>query len=866
MIELHEYQKEAVLSLNRRFQEHGRALLVAPAGIGKTIKAAAWAKQHIGSGRGLFLCHENRILEQAQAEFRQVLGNEASLGVFHGEQKVFDEVDVCFASFQTFRHWKDAFFPDEFLYVIVDEGHHAGAPTFRPVVDYFMPAYLLGMTATPDRTDDVDIRDIFGEEVVDISLEMAIINRWLTPFEYHVITDNLHPTTLKRLIREEFGEERRVTLLQLNESIFIRLRDDKVAERIMRHNKKTIIFCERIEHAEYFSEFIPGSKPYHTGRGSRENQATLAAFRSGDLQYILAVDKLNEGVDIPDAEVIVFYRNTDSERIFLQQLGRGARKKPGKEKYIVLDFVSNIHRLLALQEMVERIEEARKEREEFDSALMQLSGHGFDFRFTEEQLALFEVVERMKPKYVSDYPKLVEEYSDKNECTADQVRAGSHEKIWWKCSTCGHEWKSVVRHRVNGVGCPACSNYAVTSTNNLVAMYPELAKEYSDKNKLHADQIYARTQAKLWWKCHVCGHAWKATGAYRAQGGGCPACINKVVTKINNLAVVYPDLAKDYSDKNKLPANKVYARTDTKLWWKCHICEYKWQASGYQRAKGGVCPSCTNRAVSSTNNLATTHPELAKEYSGKNKLPASQVKARTHERYWWECQTCGYEWRTDGYSRTNGNGCPSCSNKIATHLNNLSVTHPEIAREYSQKNKLPADKVVIGARRKFWWKCSRCTHEWQTTGTSRSKGSGCPVCNSLAITHPDLAKEYSPRNKLPAAQISAGSSKRFWWKCSTCDHEWQTSASNRAHNKSKGKGYKGTMCPKCARKEAARKTRKFTKPQLLDQLRQLAKELSKLPSRDDIDAACKQGNCASSGTFSKYFGSVPLARKLAGLE
>ncbi|MDZ4221296.1 MAG: zinc-ribbon domain-containing protein, partial [Patescibacteria group bacterium] len=521
MITPHEYQREAVVALNESFETSNRALLVAPPGVGKTLKAAFWAAQHVGKGRGLFLCHENRILEQALLEFRQVLGEDVSLGVFHGERKEFDEVDICFASFQTFRRWKDAFFPDEFLFVIVDEGHHAAAPTFQPVVVYFTPRYLLGMTATPDRTDDRDIRDIFGPEVVNISLEDAIANGWLTPFEYHVVTDNLRTSTLRRLIREEFGENRRVSLAQLNESIFVALRDEQVAERILRLNKKTIIFCERIEHAEHFAEFIPGSKPYHTGRGHKENRETLQAFRDGTLQYILAVDKLNEGVDIPDAEVIVFYRNTDSERIFLQQLGRGARKQPGKEKYIVLDFVSNIHRLLALRKMVETIKHTQGgEQEEFDTSLIHLSGNGFDFRFTTEQLSVFEIVERMKPKFLSDYPALVREYSEKNPFPPEMVRAGTNIKLWWKCATCGHEWQALGNSRAYaGTGCPACANRVVTHTNNLAATHPELAIEYSERNELPADKVIAGTHVILWWKCSKCGHEWQTQGNVRAKMG-----------------------------------------------------------------------------------------------------------------------------------------------------------------------------------------------------------------------------------------------------------------------------------------------------------------------------------------------------------
>ena len=580
------------------------------------------------------MCHENRILEQALGEFRAVLGDEVTLGVFHGERKVFDEVDVCFASFQTFHHWKDAFFLDEFLFIIVDEGHHAAAPTFQPVVKYFTPRYLLGMTATPNRTDDKDIRDIFGPEVVNISLEEAIANNWLTPFEYHIITDNLRTSSLRRLIREELDEERRVSLAQLNESIFIRLRDEQVAERIMEFNKKTIIFCERIEHAEHFAEFIPGSKPYHTGRGYKESRETLQAFRDGGLQYILAVDKLNEGVDIPDAEVIVFYRNTDSERIFLQQLGRGARKKLGKEKYIVLDFVSNIHRLLAIKAMAENVKRAKGGEQEFDTGLIHLSGNGFDFRFTEEQLSIFEIVERMKPKCISDYPELVKEYLEKNELSPEMVRAGTNVKLWWKCSTCGHEWQATGTSRAySGTGCPACAGRIVTSTNNLATAYPELTKEYSEKNELTPDKVYATTDKKLWWKCSTCGHEWQAAGGSRVRGYGCPACAHLIITPTNNLAATHPELAKEYSDRNELPADKVIAGTNKKLLWKCSTCGHEWQAQGNWRTRGSGCPICPRPnkkyGKGNTPELLQQLIDLAKEL--KKKPTTREVNAASKE-------------------------------------------------------------------------------------------------------------------------------------------------------------------------------------------------------------------------------------------
>jgi len=749
MVKLFDYQKVALGALVKWFHTHSIALVVMATGLGKSIVAAFWAKYLIEKKgmRGLFLCHDNFILEQNMAEFKKVMNGEGRFGVFHGKEKEYGEVDVLFASFQTFKDWRKAFFKDEFDFLIVDESHHSQAKTYKKVINYFKPKYLLGVTATPDRMDEKDIRDIFGDEVIDYSLEEAIGRGWLTNVIYHVISDNLNTKALKKIVADVLEKGKKISIKQLNETIFIDKRDEEVASIIESYNpgfkKKTIIFCENIDHAENFSQFIPGSRTCHSKNSDKANRRVLNDFRDGKLTCVLSVDKFNEGIDVPNAEVIVFLRSTDSKRIFLQQFGRGLRKILGKENVIVLDFVANYERVAMVQQLGERIKKITGDLYDLTKEKLQVSGKAFSFNFTDLQLDVLEVIRKIQTKvYISDIPHLALEYSEKNELPADQVIAGTAKKLWWKCSdpNCEHEWQFTGERRVSrGTGCPACAGRVATSKNNLTVTHPELAKEYSDKNKLQPNKVIAKTFEKLWWKCSDpnCEHEWRASGYDRAiNGTGCPGCAKRVATKKNNLAISHPDLAKEYSSKNELPVNKIIAGTNKMIWWRCSKpgCEHEWQATGCNRSRSGYgCPACSGRAATTKNNLTVTHPELAKEYSDKNNLPADQVIAGTGKKLWWKCSKigCEYEWRATGNSRVSkGTGCPACARQVATDKNNLTVTHPELAKEYSDKNDLPADQVLAGTHKSLWWKCSKigCEHEWQAKGDNRLGGGGCPEC------------------------------------------------------------------------------------------------------------------------------------------
>ena len=478
MITPHNYQDDAIIKTRTALEAQKRALVVMATGTGKTIVGAFAIKEFLKLGRGLFLCHNNRILEQSMEQFREVLGPEVTLGVFHGEKKHWDEVNILFASFQTLVDWKHAFFEDEFRFVIVDESHHSQAITFKEVIQYFKPNELIALTATPDRMDQKDIREIFGQEVVNITLEEAIGKGWLAQVEYHLVTDNLSPQRLKKIAREVLDEGKKISLKQLNETIFIKARDEKVAETIQSYGKKkTIVFCESIAHAENFQKFLPNSKVYHSKVGIGKNIETLLEFRSGECQCILVVDKFNEGIDIPDAELIVFLRCTDSKTIFLQQLGRGLRKTPNKSKVIVLDFVGNAERVMMIREMIEKVKFFTVNWAELEKNPLHIQGDGFEFIFTDELIDLFSILQRLQWRYISDIPELLREYSDKNPLLPSEVVAGTPARLWWKCSICEHEWFVSGNRRISqNSGCPACAGRVASKSNNLLVKYPALAR------------------------------------------------------------------------------------------------------------------------------------------------------------------------------------------------------------------------------------------------------------------------------------------------------------------------------------------------------------------------------------------------------
>ena len=180
--------------------------------------------------------------------------------------------------------------------------------------------------------------------------------------------------------------------------------------------------------------------------------------------------------------------------------------------------------------------------------------------------------------------ELAEEWSDKNlPLTPAMVTAGSHKKVYWK-GKCGHEWQAIVKNRVNGSGCPYCAgNKVLTGFNDLASQYPDLAKEWSEKNgEIVPEHVTTGSNYKVWWRCKE-GHEWKSRVADRVAGSGCPYCSGtKLLPGFNDLKTEYPEIAMEWSDQNNdLKPETVNPLSRNNVWWKCAECGYEWKAVIY---------------------------------------------------------------------------------------------------------------------------------------------------------------------------------------------------------------------------------------------------------------------------------------------
>src|SRR3989344_5488731 len=386
MIILRPAQVLAVPAARKALREESRALVVLASAHGKML-ASALIWHGFRKGPGLFLAHTNGILDHAMEEYPRVYGKRVKTALYNGQSKDIEGAQIIFATFQTMAQHLTDFPQDHFNWMTVDESHHSQARTWRRVIEHFT-CPRLGITATPDRMDMLDIRQIFGPEVVNITFEEAIARGWLPKIEYHLLTDHaFDPSVVDQLTHEVVERGERLSLNDVNRRLFVRARDEEVARIISSYDEKTIVFCRTIEHAEHFCRFLSEADTYHSRQIDDHNRIVLEDLRDGEIKRVLAVDAFNEGIDIPEVGLLVFYRSTKSETIFRQQLGRGLR--PVKDKLVVLDFVGNVERVIFLKKMSDRIVELRDQflpphdpmpgPDKPDS--VHVSGVGFDFTF-----------------------------------------------------------------------------------------------------------------------------------------------------------------------------------------------------------------------------------------------------------------------------------------------------------------------------------------------------------------------------------------------------------------------------------------------------------------------------------------------------
>lgn len=395
------YQQEALEILQgTRDSRKTEALVVLASGLGKTALAAFDAKAYLSDGgRLLYLCDQNHILGQARKTFRTVLGNKFSFASLHGGSMDLDSMHKAkcvFSSFQTMREWQEVFAPGSFDYIVVDEGHHIHASTYRSTLSYFRHDFLLGLTATPDRADLQDIRSIFGEEVYSLPLEKALALGHLTPVRYVLLSPRAEG------FEELLEDAAYLSVKDLDQRLFNKQTDDEVATTIRQYtagiaDPRTMVFCPSIEDCDQFTSFLPDSSPIHSKLTRGEQDRRLDRFRVGSLPTVLTVDKFNEGLDVPEANLIVFRRSTGSRTIFLQQLGRGLRRAQGKDEVVVLDFVGNCQRLEMVHDMWQSVANIRSTLIDGETPDTAVSCFNVFSESTEEIIEIIRKV-RSRPK------------------------------------------------------------------------------------------------------------------------------------------------------------------------------------------------------------------------------------------------------------------------------------------------------------------------------------------------------------------------------------------------------------------------------------------------------------------------------------
>lgn len=343
-LEPNQIQLEALESLDfyRETQQWDRGIVIMPTGTGKTILSALDANR-VGPPI-LFLVHRLDILKQSIDAYKKTWPS-ATIGILTGEQKENEmDCDILFASKDTLRQPQQLqrFSCDHFRYIVVDEVHHGQSHSYKEIFRHFMPKFMLGMTATPDRADRKDIFELFQyRKIFETTLQDAIDRGFLVPYTYYGLTDNIDYSSIRFQ-----GQKYRVD--DLERKLIIPERNQAILDEynLKGEGDKAIGFCVSISHADRMTEFFAQhgitAASIHSQAPNRDE--LLRRFRSDEIQVAFTVDLFNEGIDFPNVRVLLFLRPTESKTVFLQQLGRGLRLCTGKDRVRVLDFIGNYHR------------------------------------------------------------------------------------------------------------------------------------------------------------------------------------------------------------------------------------------------------------------------------------------------------------------------------------------------------------------------------------------------------------------------------------------------------------------------------------------------------------------------------------------
>jgi superfamily II DNA or RNA helicase len=376
---LREYQEETAARFRQALIDTGRAQIVLATGLGKTIVMAdivadLFRDGLIDDNRVLILAHTRPLIDQLQKAFWFQLPKWVSTHrLSDGEFPTYWD-GITFATIQSVISRLETL--PNFGLVLIDEAHHVGAEMFRATLDHLKPKMIGGVTATPWRGDGFDIDQIIGPPLVRIGIAEGLRGHFLSEVDYRLMADNVD----WQFIQE--ASKNRYSLAQLNRRLIIPTRDEeavRVIKEVFEKEKRRggIVFSPSVSHAEHFAAMLRlyglRAEAISAEVPPRDRDIVMSQFRAGKLDLVTTVDLFNEGVDVPDVDLIVFMRVTHSRRIFVQQLGRGLRFTPDKDRVIALDFVTDLRRVAEIVELDKAIKSGSIEHLGLGDRLIQFS-------------------------------------------------------------------------------------------------------------------------------------------------------------------------------------------------------------------------------------------------------------------------------------------------------------------------------------------------------------------------------------------------------------------------------------------------------------------------------------------------------------
>ena len=397
--QLRDYQEHASTRFREGLLDTGRGQIVMATGLGKTVVMAELVAdllrdELLATGRILVLAHMRQLVDQLHRSFWYQLPKWITTHQLYGGETPSYWEGITFATVQSVAERLSTL--PSFDLILVDEAHHIGAPTFRHAIEALEPKMLGGVTATPWRGDKFDIDDLLGPPLVRIDIAEGLRRGFLSEVDYRMLADNIDWNLVQRASKYNYS------LSQLNKKLILPIRDAKAAQMVndvyRRENRRSgIVYSPSIEHAHTFAgvlrQYGLTAKAISSNMSPRERACLMASFRAGHIDILTTVDLFNEGVDVPDVDLIVFMRVTHSRRIFVQQLGRGLRVSPGKEAVVVLDFVSDLRRLADVVRLDRDVRGGHVERLGLGHELVQFSDEtagNFLREWTLDQASVFE--------------------------------------------------------------------------------------------------------------------------------------------------------------------------------------------------------------------------------------------------------------------------------------------------------------------------------------------------------------------------------------------------------------------------------------------------------------------------------------------